>query len=86
AAVVAGVTANLILGASSLFWLALSDIPTEVLLCYRILASYFTLAVLVLMIGQCRYFISSLTFDSTLYHLGAALLIAINWGTFVWSS
>ena len=43
-AALAGVIANVVLGASSLYWKALGGVAPQTLLCYRILISLVTIA------------------------------------------
>jgi chloramphenicol-sensitive protein RarD len=84
--VAAGVLANLILGASSLFWRALAPISPTTLLCYRILVSLVTLLVVMFALGQLRGLPGRLSRKTIGVHAAAAVLVAANWGTFIWAS
>ncbi|TKC98177.1 EamA family transporter [Polyangium fumosum] len=84
--VAAGVIANLSLGASSLFWRALAPISPTTLLCYRILVSLITLIVMMCALGKLSGLRARLSRKTIGVHAAAALLVAANWGTFIWAS
>lgn len=86
AAVISGVAANVILGASSLFWKALSAIPPVTLLGYRIFLSLVTLMVVMGLLRRYREMGEKLTSRNVAIHGIAAVLVAVNWGTFIWAS
>lgn len=77
--------ANLLLGASSLYWKALSDFSYTTLLMYRVTLSSATLALLLLVFRQLDHF-KNITPGLILTHCAAATMIAFNWGAFIWSS
>ena len=85
-AATAGITANVILGASSLFWRELSVISSETLLCYRIVVSLATLILAMSILGKYQKLITVISPKIISHHAMAALLVAINWGTFIWAS
>jgi chloramphenicol-sensitive protein RarD len=85
-AVSSGIAANLILGFSSLYWKLLAAIPPATLLGYRILLSLGTLALVMALLGRLRGLRSRLTLNILALHLVAAVLVVINWGTFIWAS
>jgi chloramphenicol-sensitive protein RarD len=85
-AILSGIAANLILGFSSLFWKALSAIPPVTLLGYRILLSLVTLLVVFAVLGRFGTLWQRLTPRIVLIHTVAALLVVVNWGTFIWAS
>lgn len=85
-AATAGVVANFILGASSLYWRALGGIPHQTLLCYRILISLITLTVILTAKACLRSLIGSVSLRLFIIHALAAILVVINWGTFIWAS
>ncbi len=85
-AAIAGITANIILGASSLFWRALSVVSPDTLLCYRILVSLGTLLLAMAILRKYGKLISVMSARVIALHLAAALLVAVNWGTFIWAS
>lgn len=86
AAAAAGVTANVLLGLSSLFWKALAAIPPVTLLCIRIGASLITLMLVIGMLGRFRALARQLTARNLVIHAMAAVLVAANWATFIWAS
>lgn len=77
--------ANFLLGISSLYWRGLSDISPITLIAYRITLSA---AILTLFVGLFRKKrnIKKLTIKLVLLHCIASLLIAVNWGSFIWAS
>lgn len=85
-AAIAGITANVVLGASSLFWRALSTVSPETLLCYRILVSLATLLLAMAFLRKYGKLIAVMSARVIALHLVAALLVAVNWGTFIWAS
>ncbi|MCW5223341.1 rarD protein [Verminephrobacter aporrectodeae subsp. tuberculatae] len=82
----AGVVANVILGASSLYWKQLAVISPETLLGYRIFLSLATLALAMLMLQRFRALVEKLTWRTVGIHAAAAYLVVLNWGTFIWAS
>ncbi|MFB7911190.1 EamA family transporter [Kitasatospora sp. NPDC059146] len=79
--------ANVILGSSSLFWRALAHVPPETLLGYRILVSLVTLCGALALLGRFRAAArTAATPRLVLVHLTAAVLVCINWLTFIWGS
>ena len=86
AAAAAGVAANVLLGLSSLFWKLLAAIPPVALLCIRIVASLVTLTLVMAMLGRFRALATQLTARNLAIHAVAAVLVAINWVTFIWAS
>ena len=85
-AALAGVIANVILGASSLYWKALGDISPQALLCYRILISLVTITVVLTIKDELRSIINRVTLRLLIVHTLAAVFVVINWGTFIWAS
>ncbi|GGZ08187.1 EamA family transporter [Pseudoduganella plicata] len=85
-AILAGIAANLFLGLSSLFWKMLAAIAPTTLLGYRILLSLGTLAVVMAMLGRFRGLRTRLGVRILVIHAIAALLVVVNWGTFIWAS
>lgn len=86
AAVAAGVTANVLLGLSSLFWKSLAAIAPLTLLCIRIGASLVTLMLVMAVLGKFRTLARQLTRRNLAIHAIAAVLVALNWATFIWAS
>lgn len=79
--------ANVILGASSLFWHALGDVPPTTLLGYRILVSLVTLGAALALLGRARAAFETATNPRLVsIHLAAAVLVCANWLTFIWGS
>jgi chloramphenicol-sensitive protein RarD len=85
-AALAGVIANIILGASSLYWKALGDISPQTLLCYRILISLLTIAAILAINHDLRSIINRISLRLLIVHTLAAVFVVINWGTFIWVS
>ena len=85
-AALAGVIANVIMGASSLYWKALGDIPPQTLLCYRILISLVTIATILAINHDLRSIFNRMSLRLLTVHTLAALFVVINWGTFIWAS
>jgi len=81
-----GVVANLLLGASSLYWKLFAGVSPATLLGYRILLSLVTLAGAMLLLGKFDGFIRRLTWRNVAIHVSAAILVALNWVTFIWAS
>lgn len=82
----AGVTANIMLGLSSLFWKALGTLPSGTLLAARILASLATLLLILGVLGRLRTLGQRLNWRNLSIHVVAALLVACNWLTFIRAS
>lgn len=85
-AVVASVTANVILGASSIYWKALSSFTPLALLCYRILFSLITLSLILLVKKEALTLAKKISLKLFTVHVVAAAFVVINWGTFIWAS
>lgn len=85
-AILSGIAANLILGFSSLFWKKLAAVPPLTLLGYRIFLSLGTLVVVMALLGRLRGLRQRLTSRTLLIHGVAAVLVVINWATFIWAS
>lgn len=84
-AIVLSGLANLILGASSLYWRALGEVPPTTLVAYRVALSCIFLAVVLLFfrrISQAKY----ITIKLIALHSIASLVIAINWAAFIGAS
>lgn len=77
--------ANFFLGASSLYWKALSEFSSITLVVYRITLSSGILALFILIFRRFGQF-KALTLKLIFIHGTAATMIAINWGAFIWSS
>lgn len=81
------VVANVILGASSLFWHALAHVPSATLLGFRILVSLITLGAALALMGRLREAVSTASSPKlVLIHLAAAAVVCLNWLTFIWGS
>jgi chloramphenicol-sensitive protein RarD len=81
-----GVVANLLLGASSLYWKLFAGVSPATLLGYRILLSLVTLAGVMLLLGKFEGLVQRLTWRNVAIHVSAAILVALNWATFIWAS
>lgn len=82
--IVAG-AANLLLGASSLYWRELDGIQIFILVAYRVLLSTAILSMLIFAL-KIHHQLKRATIKIILLHGVASLLIAVNWGCFIWSS
>ncbi len=85
-AALAGVIANVILEASSLYWKAFGEISPQALLCYRILISLVTIAAVLAFKDDLRSIINRVSLRLLMVHALAAVFVVINWGTFIWAS
>ncbi|MGF6096862.1 EamA family transporter [Pseudomonas sp. 18175] len=83
--VILSVLAQFFLGASSLYWRALSEVPPTTLVAYRIILST---AIITLFILICRHPLHKLLLKSKslTLHCTASFFLVINWCTFIWSS
>lgn len=86
AAAVAGVSANVIFGASSLYWRLLASIAPTTLVSYRILISLTTLLAILWLTGRLRALRNKLAPRVLALHVAASSLVVVNWGIFIWSS
>lgn len=77
--------ANFFLGASSLYWKALSEFSSITLVVYRVTLSSAILALFLLVFRRLNHF-KTLTLKLIITHCAAATMIAFNWGAFIWSS
>lgn len=77
--------ANFFLGASSLYWKALSEFSSITLVVYRITLSSAILALFLLIFRRFSQ-LKALTPRLIVIHCTAATMIAFNWGAFIWSS
>lgn len=81
-----GVAANVFLGLSSLYWRALGSIPPLTLLMFRILLSLLSLMLLIGALRQFRSLWETITAKACAIHACAAVLVVINWASFIWAS
>jgi len=85
-AAASGIVANVWLGASSLYWRELGEIPPETLVAYRILLSLPTLLLAMWGAGNLHTLRKHRSLRLLILHAVAAILVATNWGTFIWAS
>ena len=78
--------ANFILGASSIYWHLFQSVSSTVLVSFRVLFSLVFLAIIVTAFSGIRQLVATLTMRLVLLHIFAALVVSINWGTFIWAS
>lgn len=78
--------ANFILGMSSLYWYNFSDISSTSLVIYRIIFSFIFLIAIVIFLSKISQIAQNINFRVLALHGMAAILVSINWGTFIWSS
>lgn len=77
--------AQFFLGASSLYWRELSEVPPATLVAYRIILSTVIISLFILLFRRTLH--KELFKQKTLIlHCIASLFIAANWGVFIWSS
>ncbi len=86
AAAAAGVSANVVFGASSLYWRLLAGIAPTTLVGYRILISLTTLLAILWLTGRLRALRSKLGPRVLALHVAASCLVVVNWAVFIWSS
>ncbi len=67
------------------YWKVLGKVPALQLLSHRIIWSFLLLIVFLLVMQQWKSFRTTLTWRVLLIYLVAALLIAVNWLTYVWA-
>lgn len=84
-AVLCGSSANIFLGASSLYWRELYELSPQVLVAYRVLLSLLTLTALICLNHGFHKF-KTFSIRTLCLHSTASMLVAINWGTFIWAS
>ncbi len=77
---------NCLLGLSSLYWKALAALPALSLLGFRVLMSLLCVMVLLAVRRELSPLLRGLTRRDIFLHGAAALLVAANWGTFIWAS
>ncbi|WP_181076862.1 MULTISPECIES: EamA family transporter [Pseudomonas] len=77
--------ANFSLGASSLYWKKLGEVPVLTLVSYRVLLSTIILGALFIYYKNFNK-ISNLNKKSIIAHCTASFFIVINWGAFIWAS
>ena len=80
-----GATANILLGASSLYWRELGELPPQTLVTYRVLISLATV-IMVIVASRNLSNLRLLDLKTLFLHCVASLLLAINWGAFIWAS
>jgi chloramphenicol-sensitive protein RarD len=84
--ILSGIAANLIFGASSLYWKMLAAISPGTLIGYRIVLSLATLIAVMSLLGHLRGLRSRLTRRILAIHMAAALFVVLNWTTFIWAA
>ncbi|WP_347911215.1 hypothetical protein [Pseudomonas grandcourensis] len=84
--VLSGVLANVLLGLSSVFWKYIGSLSAVALLSYRVYLSLLTVFLVVYAGRELRPLFAQLNIRLLFLHTVAAMLIAINWGTFIWAS
>jgi chloramphenicol-sensitive protein RarD len=85
-AVLSGVVANLLFGASSLYWKMLAEVSPGTLMGYRILLSLVTLVGVMGLLGRLHGLQARLTLRILAIHFAAAIFVVISWATFMWAS
>lgn len=80
------VLANAILGASSIYWALFQGVSPVALVGYRVIFSLLLLFLVLAWLGQFSAFIRRIRARDIRLHAAAAVLVAVNWGTFIWAS
>ncbi len=81
-----GIGAYTLWGLLPIYWKWLHQVPTMQLLSHRIVWSFITLIIMLLLLRQWRTFRTAvLKWNVLRIYLLAAVLIAINWGLYVWA-
>jgi chloramphenicol-sensitive protein RarD len=83
--ILSGITAYTLWGFFPIYWKLLQDVPAVQLLGHRIVWSFLLLIVVVLLTRQWNDFRSSLNMRTFQIYFIAAILIGINWLTYVWA-
>ncbi|CAM3843940.1 putative permease (RarD protein) [Pseudomonas reidholzensis] len=82
----AALASNCLLGLSALYWKALASLPALALLGCRILLSLLCVTLVLALRRELQPLLRGLKFRDVVLHAAAALLVAANWGTFIWAS
>lgn len=86
AGLLAAIMSNLLLGFSSLYWKALGELSSISLLGYRVFFSMLCVTLILLARKELKFLLLGLELRDVALHGIAALLVACNWGVFIWSS
>ena len=85
--IVTAIVANCILGVSSIYWHLFSDMSPIGLVVYRVLFSLIFLIFAAFLFNEAKSLFEKIkVMRLILIHVVAAILVAINWGTFIWAS
>jgi chloramphenicol-sensitive protein RarD len=80
------ISANFILGVSSIYWAIFNNIDPVEIVAFRIIFSLIVLLFILFWLKKVNYFFQSINLYSIYLHSIASILVAINWGTFIWAS
>ena len=83
---VLAITANALLGASAMYWYLFAGISPLSLVAFRIIFSLIILVLVLALSGRLVRLIKTTSPSVILHHAVAAVLVAINWATFIWAS
>ena len=78
--------ANFLLGISSIYWHLFKTIPPVLLVAYRVAFSFIILLLLVLFFKELMRNLIAINWHKIFIHFFAAILVAVNWGVFIWAS
>jgi chloramphenicol-sensitive protein RarD len=81
-----GVLANVLLGFSSVFWKYIGSFSAVELVAYRVYLSLLTVFLILCACKGVGRFFAQLNIRLLFVHTLAALLLAVNWGVFIWAS
>jgi chloramphenicol-sensitive protein RarD len=86
-AVLSAAMAFVLWGVLPIYWKALGHIGTDLALAHRVVWTLLTVLAMLLWRGEFRAWLASLRDLRTVgIHTWSALLLGINWGTFIWAS
>jgi len=80
------VLANAILGASSIYWAVFAGVSPVALVGWRVIFSLALLLVVLAYLGKFTALIRRIGWRDIGLHALAAVLVAVNWATFIWAS
>lgn len=86
AGLLAAIISNVLLGLSSLYWKALDEISPFALLSYRVVFSTVSVTLILLARKELKCLLLEIKWKDISLHGAAAILVACNWGVFIWAS
>ena len=86
AGLLAAIISNVLLGLSSLYWKALDEMSPFALLSYRVVFSAVSVTFVLLARKELKCLLLEIKWKDISLHGAAAILVACNWGVFIWAS